>query len=167
MEAVRGLCLLVSPNLVVRDLSLFMDWSRPAEHAAGAAVSDDVTQCDTRWQCAAICEDLATLNGGGKPAIHAHRFSDPVVLADYQSVLPPGAVIAGPLADTLHAGQLGQDALDWLKTNFYKTELELGHCLRLPQKDRANATSTSHAPSSSPLPSTRHGSANACAWSSS
>jgi integrase len=119
---------------------------------------------------ARICEDLAILNGDGKPAIHAHRFrhtlgtqlaekgartqtimkilghksagmsmtyaniSDPVVLADYQSVLQPGAVIAGPLADTLRAGQLGQDALDWLKTNFYKTELELGHCLRLPQE---------------------------------
>ncbi len=55
--------------------------------------------------------------------------SDPVVLADYQSVVQPGAIIAGPLADTLRAGQLGQDALDWLKTNFYKTELELGHCL--------------------------------------
>jgi integrase len=119
---------------------------------------------------ARICEDLAILNGDGKPAIHAHRFrhtlgtqlaekgartqtimkilghksagmsmtyasiSDPVVLADYQSVVQPGAVIAGPLADTLRAGQLGQDALDWLKTNFYKTELELGHCLRLPQE---------------------------------
>jgi integrase len=117
-----------------------------------------------------ICEDLAILNGDGKPAIHAHRFrhtlgtqlaekgartqtimkilghksagmsmtyaniSDPVVLADYQSVLQPGAVIAGPLAETLRAGQLGQDALDWIKTNFYKTELELGHCLRLPQE---------------------------------
>jgi integrase len=115
-----------------------------------------------------ICEDLAILNGEGKPAIHAHRFrhtlgtqlaekgartqtimkilghksagmsmtyaniSDPVVLADYQSVLQPGALIAGPLADALRAGKLGQDALDWLKTNFYKTELELGHCLRLP-----------------------------------
>jgi len=119
---------------------------------------------------AQICEDLAILNGDGKPALHAHRFrhtlgtqlaekgartqtimkilghasagmsmiysniSDPVVLADYQSVLQPGAVIAGPLADTLRAGQLGQDALDWIKTNFYKTELELGHCLRLPQE---------------------------------
>ncbi len=119
---------------------------------------------------AQVCEDLAILNGEGKPAIHAHRFrhtlgtqlaekgariqtimkvlghqspgmsltyasiSDSVVLADYQSVLQPGAVIAGPLADTLRAGQLGQDAVDWLKTNFYKTELELGHCLRLPQE---------------------------------
>jgi hypothetical protein len=62
------------------------------------------------------------------------NISDPLVLADYQSVIQPGAVIAGPLADTLRAGQLGQDALDWLKTNFYKTELELGHCLRLPQE---------------------------------
>jgi len=62
------------------------------------------------------------------------EFSDPVVLADCQSVLQPGAVIAGPLAETLRAGQLDQDALDWLKTNFYKTELELGHCLRLPQE---------------------------------
>jgi len=62
------------------------------------------------------------------------NISDPVVLADYQSVVQPGAVIAGPLADTLRAGQLGQDALDWLKSNFYKTELELGHCLRLPQE---------------------------------
>jgi integrase len=117
-----------------------------------------------------ICEELAILNGVGKPAIHPHRFrhtlgtqlaekgarvqtimkvlghkspgmsmtythiSDPTVLADYQAVLQPGAVIAGPLADTLRSGQLDQDALDWLKTNFYKTELELGRCLRLPQE---------------------------------
>jgi len=62
------------------------------------------------------------------------NISDPVVLADYQSVLQPGAVIAGPLASALRTGQLDQYALDWLKTNFYKTELELGHCLRLPQE---------------------------------
>jgi integrase len=62
------------------------------------------------------------------------HISDPTVLADYQSVLQPGAPIAGPLAETLRAGRLDQDALDWLKTNFYKTELELGRCLRLPQE---------------------------------
>jgi hypothetical protein len=61
---------------------------------------------------AQICEDLAILNGHGKPAVHAHW-----------SVLKPGGVIAGPLAETLRADQLGQDALDWVKTNFYKTEL--------------------------------------------
>ncbi|MFD8788286.1 tyrosine-type recombinase/integrase [Kitasatospora sp. NPDC059599] len=62
------------------------------------------------------------------------HISDPTVLADYQAVLTPGAAIAGLLADTLRSGQLDQDALDWLKTNFYKTELELGRCLRLPQE---------------------------------
>jgi hypothetical protein len=68
------------------------------------------------------------------PLLTYANISDPVVLADYQSVVRPGAVIAGPLADTLRAGHLGQGVLDWLKTNFYKTELELGHCLRLPQE---------------------------------
>ncbi len=129
MEAVRGPCLLVSPDLVVRGLSPLMDWSRPAENAAGAAVSDDVTQCDD------LREHLR-----------------PVVLIDYQSVLPPGAVIAGSLADTLHAGQLGQDALDRLKTTSTRPNWNSATFCACPRKARANATSTSHAPSSSPLP---------------
>lgn len=29
---------------------------------------------------------------------------------------------------------LSTEAVDWLKTNFLKTELELGRCLRLPQE---------------------------------
>ena len=62
------------------------------------------------------------------------NISDPLVLADYQAVLQPGAVVAGPLADTLRRGALDDTAIDWLKTNFYKTELELGRCLRLPQE---------------------------------
>lgn len=65
--------------------------------------------------------------------IYAH-ISDPVVLADYQAVIQPGALLAGPQADAIRTGRLDQEALDWLKTNFYKTELELGHCLRLPQE---------------------------------
>ena len=69
----------------------------------------------------------------GMSMTYAH-ISDPIVLAEYQAVLQPGATIAGPLADTLRRGQLDQTALDWLKTNFYKTELELGRCLRLPQE---------------------------------
>jgi hypothetical protein len=56
------------------------------------------------------------------------------VLADYQAVLQPGAIVAGPLADTLRRGELDNTAIDWLMTNFYKTELELGRCLRLPQE---------------------------------
>lgn len=69
----------------------------------------------------------------GMSMTYAH-ISDPLVLADYQAVLKPGAVLAGPLADTLRRGELDPNALDWLKTNFYKTELELGRCLRLPQE---------------------------------
>jgi integrase len=60
------------------------------------------------------------------------QISDPQVLADYQSVLTPGATIAGPAAEALRSGALGPEAVDWLTTNFLKTELELGHCLRLP-----------------------------------
>jgi hypothetical protein len=48
--------------------------------------------------------------------------------------LGPGATIAGPCAETLRAGTLSEAAVDWLKTNFIKTELELGRCLRLPQE---------------------------------
>jgi len=69
----------------------------------------------------------------GMSMTYAH-ISDPVVLADYQAVLEPGALLAGPQADVIRAGRLDQESLDWLKTNFYKTELELGHCLRLPQE---------------------------------
>ncbi len=42
-------------------------------------------------------------------------------------------MIAGPAASALRSGELQASALTWLKTNFLKTELELGRCLRLPQ----------------------------------
>jgi len=60
------------------------------------------------------------------------RISDAEVLRDYKSVLGPGAVIARPGAEVVRAGKLGAGVVNWLKTNFLKTELELGHCLRLP-----------------------------------
>ncbi len=60
--------------------------------------------------------------------------SDAEVLRDYQSVLAPGATLAGPQAAAIRQGAISQEALDWLRTNFYKTELELGRCLRLPQE---------------------------------
>jgi hypothetical protein len=49
-------------------------------------------------------------------------------------VLGPGATIAGPFAETLQSGELPAASVDWLKSNFFKTELELGRCLRLPQE---------------------------------
>ena len=57
--------------------------------------------------------------------IYAH-ISDKEVLHDYQAVLGPGASIAGPYAESLREGRLSQQDLDWLQTNFFKTELELG-----------------------------------------
>ncbi|MDP9476992.1 MAG: site-specific integrase [Actinomycetota bacterium] len=62
------------------------------------------------------------------------RISDRAVLEDYRKVLGPGAAIAGPLAATLRAGKLPDAEVEWLKANFFKTELELGRCLRLPQE---------------------------------
>ncbi|WP_262032118.1 tyrosine-type recombinase/integrase [Microvirga sp. Mcv34] len=62
------------------------------------------------------------------------RISDPEVLRDYQAVLGPGALIAGPGAEAVRSGTLSAGAIDWLKANFLKTELELGHCLRLPEE---------------------------------
>jgi hypothetical protein len=62
------------------------------------------------------------------------RISDTEVLRDYRSVLGPGEMIAGPGAEAIRAGKLSCSAIDWLKSNFIKTELELGHCLRLPSE---------------------------------
>lgn len=60
--------------------------------------------------------------------------TDEEVLEDYQAALEPGAPIAGPAAEFLHAGTVSAADLDWLKCHFFKTELELGHCLRLPEE---------------------------------
>jgi len=62
------------------------------------------------------------------------RVSDPEILRDYRSVLEPGVIIAGAGAEAVRSGALGGGAVHWLKTNFLKTELELGHCLRLPSE---------------------------------
>src|SRR5262249_57640908 len=64
---------------------------------------------------------------------YAH-VSDRAVVEDYQRVLGPGAVLAGPIAADLRSGTLPPESVEWLKANFFKTELELGHCLRLPQE---------------------------------
>jgi site-specific recombinase XerD len=62
------------------------------------------------------------------------QISDQEVLKDYQAVLGPGAIIAGPAAEALRSGGLSTEAVSWLKSNLFKTELELGRCLRLPQE---------------------------------
>jgi integrase len=62
------------------------------------------------------------------------RISDPVVKEHYERIIAAGARLAGPAADALLADSLDPGTIDWLKSSFFKTELELGHCLRLPQE---------------------------------
>ena len=69
----------------------------------------------------------------GVALVYAH-LTDETVRDDYLKVLGPNARLAGPLAPTLLAGAMPQESIDWLKTNFFRTELELGHCLRLPHE---------------------------------
>lgn len=60
--------------------------------------------------------------------------SDQTILSDYETAIGPGVEIAGPFAETLRAGNLAPEAVAWIEANFFKTELELGHCFRLPQE---------------------------------
>lgn len=63
--------------------------------------------------------------------------SDPTVKQQYQDALDrhlDGVALAGPAARALREHRLDPEAVSWLQTNFLKTELELGHCLRLPQE---------------------------------
>jgi integrase len=69
----------------------------------------------------------------GMTLVYAH-LSDATLREEYLRVLGPGAQIAGPLAATLRAGAMPPDSIAWLKANFFRTELELGHCLRLPEE---------------------------------
>ena len=62
------------------------------------------------------------------------RISDPEVRRQYEKALVNVSRIAGAAADALLSGELDDAAVHWLQTNFLKTELELGHCLRLPAK---------------------------------
>jgi hypothetical protein len=79
---------------------------------------------------------IMTVLGHANPSMSMvyTQISDPEVRKDYQAVLGPGATIAGPAASLLQTGELSASALAWLKTNYLKTELELGRCLRLPQE---------------------------------
>jgi integrase len=62
--------------------------------------------------------------------------SDPTIKRQYQEALDrhlgPEVTLAGPVADALRQHRLDPEAVSWLQTNFLKTELELGHCLRTP-----------------------------------
>ncbi len=65
--------------------------------------------------------------------VYAH-ISDPAVLDDYRSVLGEEPTIAGSSSAAVRNRELGTEAVDWLEGNFFRTELELGHCLRVPSE---------------------------------
>ncbi len=58
--------------------------------------------------------------------------TDEEVLQDYQAVLGPDAIIAGPGAVRVREGALVESEIRWLREHYFQTELELGRCLRLP-----------------------------------
>jgi site-specific recombinase XerD len=60
--------------------------------------------------------------------------TDEDVRQDYQNALGPDAIIAGPGAEHVHSGEFAEAELRWLQENYFKTELELGRCLRLPHE---------------------------------
>jgi site-specific recombinase XerD len=60
--------------------------------------------------------------------------TDEDVRSDYQAVLGPAAVIAGPGAALVRSGELAESEIRWIKNHYFQTELELGRCLRLPQE---------------------------------
>ena len=60
--------------------------------------------------------------------------TDKDVRDDYQAVLGSHTMIAGPGAELVRSWDLDSAELNWVKSNFLKTELELGRCLRLPQE---------------------------------
>ena len=62
------------------------------------------------------------------------KVSDPVVKEQYEQIIAAGGRVAGPAAEAVLTNRLDAETVYWLKTNYLKTELELGHCLRLPQE---------------------------------
>jgi hypothetical protein len=61
--------------------------------------------------------------------IYTH-LSDTTIRTEYERALASGERVARPALETMLDPMRITDAdVDWLKTNFVKTELELGHCL--------------------------------------
>ena len=60
--------------------------------------------------------------------------TDEDVRNDYQAILGPNTILAGPGAQLVRSGELAESEIRWIQENYFKTELELGRCLRLPQE---------------------------------
>ena len=76
-----------------------------------------------------ISHAISAVKSETPQSMHASRIPRS---GQYEQALTNGARIAGPAAEALLHGKLDDATVHWLQTNFLKTELELGHCLRLP-----------------------------------
>lgn len=77
---------------------------------------------------------VATMSGAGCGSWRCR------VRKQYETALDGGTRIAGPRSRRCCTTKLDEEAVHWLRTNFLKTELELGHYLRLPAGTRASAS---------------------------
>lgn len=71
------------------------------------------------------------------------QISDREVLKDYQAVLGPGAMLAGPFAETLKTGQLSAPAVDWLTENFSRPNWSWAIAYGCHKRDHVSVISTS------------------------
>jgi len=79
-------------------------------------------------------QTIMTLMGHASAAMSMSyiTLSDETVKEEYEAALSrEGAAATG---NVFLPEALSQKDVDWMKTNFFKSELELGHCLRLPEE---------------------------------
>ena len=96
-------------------------------HTVGTQMAENGAQLQT----------IMSMLGHSTPytALIYARMSDSSIREQYnKSILKDKSTLAGPGLETHRQMTMSAADVDWLKTNYLKTSLELGHCLRLPQE---------------------------------
>lgn len=115
------------------NLGLVDDQGRPIvtshrfRHTVGTQMAENGAQLQT----------IMSMLGHSTPytALIYARMSDSSIREQYNSsILGAESALAGPGVEILKQMTMSDTDVDWLKTNYLKTSLELGHCLRLPQE---------------------------------
>lgn len=99
-------------------------------HRFRHTLGTDLAEQGARWR---TIMSILGHESASMTMVYAH-ISDPTVKADYEKVVAAGAHIAGPAAELIRDHTIPQRELDWLKSNFYKSEMELGACTRIPEE---------------------------------
>lgn len=95
-------------------------------HSVGTALAEEGAQVQT------IMSILG--HASASMSMVYARISDPTVRKEYEKAIANSPSVAGPALEQLFKTSLTDEAVQWLQTNYYKTALELGHCLRLPEE---------------------------------